>query len=273
MTYIFTFSHRCCVLQQWIHRISRAMNVIRAIGAQALVSSLEHLAELSVGERMALETLPITVVSAAAGEEICLSGQVPSASYLILEGWISASKSAAGHKRQITNFYIPSDMPDLRSLHLKVVGSDMTAVTACRLALLDHAELLALTQTYPGIAEALWKHTLVTGAIFEEWIVNVGLRPAASRVAHLFCELMARLEAVGLARDNRCDLPLTQSHLGEATGLSRIHVNRSLQELRKQGLVSYGYGELIIHDRAGLARVAQFDPMYLHLRRATQQVA
>ena len=138
------------------------MNVTRAVGAHALVSSLEHLAQLTVQERVALETLPIKVVSAAAGQEIRLSGQVPSASYLILEGWISASKNAVAGRRQITNFHIPGDMPDLRSLHLKVIDSDMTAVTACRLALLGHAELLALTRVHPGIAEALWKHTLVT---------------------------------------------------------------------------------------------------------------
>lgn len=265
--------HRCCILQQEIHWACNKMNVPPPVGAHALLSKLEQLAELSPEERKTLASLSLLVVSARAGEDVSLLGQVPCGSFLILEGWISASKVSGDNKRQITSIYIPGDMPNLRSLHLKVTETDMTALTACRLALLDHAELSALTRAHSGIAEALWKYTLITGSIFEEWIANAGSRPAVSRLAHLLCELMARLEAVGLARDNRCDLPLTQVHLGEATGLSRIHINRSLQELRKQGLVSYGYGELIIHNRAGLARVAQFSPTYLYLPQVAQQAA
>lgn len=213
------------------------------------------------------------MTSVAAGQHIRQAGEKPSSCCLLLEGFASASQLTDGDKRQITAFFIPGDVPDLRTLHFGQMPRDIYAITACRLALIEHSDLHSLCESYPRIMAGLWRSSLVTKAICQEWIVNLGRNSAISRLAHLFCELMARLEAVGLARNGRCDLPLTQTHLGEATGLSRIHVNRSLQELRRQGLITFAYGQLIIHDWNGLARTGQFDPSYLHPLQPAWQAA
>ena len=236
-----------------------------AFTSHALTAALESLVDLSMEERSLLGALPSRQIDVPAGELICRAGDRPSKCFLVLEGFLSTSRRTETGGRQITAFAIPGDMPELQVLHLKVTNHDLAAITPCRLAAVEHSDLLRLCRTSPGIADALWKSTLVASSVFQEWIVNVGSRKATSRLAHLFCELMARLEAMGLARDGRCDLPLTQVHLGQATGLSRIHVNRSLQELRKQELITYTNGRLTIHDCTGLAAVGQFDPAYLHL--------
>ncbi len=239
------------------------MQITSSHVTQVLVPQLEHLVDLSSEERSALRALPSKAVSFRAGERIVRAGEERSTCSLVLEGFVSSSKETAQGRRQITNFFVPGDLPDLLSLHLKVVDSDLTALTPCRVAVLKHADLLPLGRAYPSIAEALWKYTLVVGSIFHEWVVNVGARPAVARLAHLLCETVVRLEAVGLAREGRCEFPISQGVLAEATGLSRIHVNRSLQELRKQGLLTIGFGELVIHNWESLTRAAGFDGSYL----------
>jgi CRP-like cAMP-binding protein len=116
------------------------------------------------------------------------------------------------------------------------------------------------------VARALWWATLVDEAVAREWIVNIGQRTALERTAHLFCELFHRLQAVELTRDTRCELPMTQTELGEAMGLSAVHVNRTLQELRREGLITLEDRELKILDLPRLEAVAMFDPAYLHLQ-------
>jgi CRP-like cAMP-binding protein len=130
---------------------------------------------------------------------------------------------------------------------------------------MTHKDLRRFCEHHPRLAAALWRATLVQGAISREWVVNLGQRPAISRLAHLLCEMMTRMEAVGLAYSGSCDLRLTQEDLSEATGLSVVHVNRMLQELRAQNLITFGQGRLTIHDQGALARLGDFRPDYLHL--------
>ena len=97
-------------------------------------------------------------------------------------------------------------------------------------------------------------------------MTSIGQRSAAERIAHVFCELYTKLHALGLAHDYRCAIPLTQGELGDATGITTIHVNRILQSLRASGLITYKSGKLTIHDWNALTKLAQFDPAYLHLK-------
>ena len=113
--------------------------------------------------------------------------------------------------------------------------------------------------------QLLWRDTLIDGAIFREWIVNTGRRSAVSRTAHLFCELFVRAQVIGLASKDECDLDLTQTPLADATGLSIVHLNRSLQELRRRNLIEYQRGHLTIKDWPGLTKIGDFDDAYLHL--------
>ncbi len=221
--------------------------------------------DLSDAEQAALSALPFTTERVMAGRGVAWAGDRPSRSFLILDGLLSTSKAVGDGEVQIMAFHIPGDMPDLHGLHLEVLDSDIGAVTDARLAFLAHQDLRQLCAAHPRLAALLWRMTLVDAAISREWVVNVGQRPAINRLAHLFCEMMARMEAAGLAQDGSCHLGLTQQHLSEATGLSSVHLNRTLQELRAMGLVSFGQGRLTLPDRDALRALADFRTDYLHL--------
>ncbi|WP_176559571.1 Crp/Fnr family transcriptional regulator [Rubellimicrobium roseum] len=221
--------------------------------------------QLSDGERTALAALPTRMISVSAGQVILRAG-VPSSTWLlVLKGIASTSKDLEGGKRQIMAFHLPGDMPVLMSTPDRELDIDLVAVSACSLASMDTVELVEACRSIPRIGELLWECALTMTSIQREWIVNVGHRTAVGRLAHLLCELVTRLEAVGLVQDKACDFPLTQVHLSQATGLTRIHVNRVCQELRKRGLLTLEAGRLILHDWEGLAQLGQFDPTYLHL--------
>jgi CRP-like cAMP-binding protein len=156
-------------------------------------------------------------------------------------------------------------MPDLTSLHLEVRDSDTWALTPCMLAFIDHRDLDQFCDEQRRLAKFLWRSTLVDTSVHREWTMNVGLREGLSRMAHLFCEMMVRMEAIDRARDGSCALPITQEDLGEATGMSNVHVNRIIQDLRKQKLISFARGKLTVHDWDRLVEVADFRADYLHL--------
>jgi len=158
----------------------------------------------------------------------------------------------------------PGDIPDLQSLHLKTLDNSVGTLTLCRVGFIQHEDLRELCHAQPRIADAFWRETLVDGAIFREWMLNVGRREAYGRLAHLLCEMVSRLQAVGLVQDHICELPITQSELGDALGISTVHVNRTLQDLRSAGLITLRGGSLEVLDWDGLKRAADFDATYLH---------
>jgi CRP-like cAMP-binding protein len=226
---------------------------------------LERLIEPTAAEYAAIASVPAEIRSFPAEHPLRRGGEAPERAILVLEGLLCATRPAVEDKRQIVALHIPGDWPDLEALHLGTLGCDIESLTACRLACLDLAGLHALCAAHPRLAALLWRTTLVAASVSREWVVNTGHRPAVAALAHLFCEILVRLEAAGLARGRACDLPLTQVHLSRATGLSLVHVNRSLQDLRRRGLVSFGNGRLAVHDWAALAALGQFREDYLHL--------
>jgi CRP-like cAMP-binding protein len=229
------------------------------------LAKVERSLVLSEAERAAITALPVTLETRRGGDGVVWVGDRPSRSFMVLAGLLGSSKFVADGGNQITCFHIPGDLPDLQSLHLDVMDSDVRALTDCQLAFMAHQDLRRLCHHLPRLAALLWRTTLVDAAIYREWVVNVGQRRALGRIAHVFCELMLRMEAVGLARDRSCHLGLTQADLGETTGLSVVHINRTLQELRGQGLISFGQGRLTIHDWDALVELGDFRADYLHL--------
>lgn len=230
-----------------------------------LAAALSRQIDLSAEERDAVAAVPVQELVLPSDQEILHEGERPSRCLLLREGLCCTSIVVDGGRRQITAFHIPGDLPDLHSLHLEVLDSDLWAVTACRLASMEHAPLRGLCASQPRIAAALWRLTVVDAAIFRQWMANLGQRPAINRIAHLFCEMMRRMEAAGRAQGGSCALPITQADLSDASGLSVVHVNRTLQELRHEGLIDFARGQLTIHDWDGLALLADFRPDYLHL--------
>ena len=144
-------------------------------------------------------------------------------------------------------------------------------ITPCTVGFIQHEAARDLCERHPRIGSAFWRDTLIQAAVFREWVTNVGRREAYGRVAHLLCEIVVRMRAVGLAEGHACDLPMTQNELADATGMSTVHVNRTLQELRGDGLITLKGASLTVLDWEALKHAGDFDPTYLHLR--TQDAA
>src|SRR5215211_6073392 len=230
-----------------------------------LIRRLENAFTLAENERAALLNLPLQVTTLRADQDIVREGDRPTRSCALLEGFAAMFKVTAEGKRQITAFYIPGDIPDLQSLHLEVLDTSLGTLTPCKVGFIQHEALQDLCDRCPRIAKALWRETLIDASIFREWTVNVGRREAYARIAHILCELMARLEAVGLAQDHTCKIPITQGEFADATGLSSVHVNRVLQALRADGLIVLKGDTLTAPDWEKLRHAGDFDPTYLHL--------
>ncbi|MBM1170616.1 Crp/Fnr family transcriptional regulator [Microvirga arabica] len=201
-----------------------------------------------------------------ADQDIVREGDRPSRSCLLLSGFTCVYKITAGGKRQIVSFNIPGDIPDLQSLHLKVLDNSVATISQCRVGFITHDDLRDLCNRYPRITSAFWRETLIEAAIFREWVTNVGRREGVSRMAHVLCELLVRLKAVGLVEDHACDLPITQSEFADALGFTTVHVNRVLQQMRAEGLIVTQGTRLTIPDWDRLKQVGEFDPTYLHLK-------
>lgn len=216
-------------------------------------------------EQEVLRRLPVQIASFRAGHHLVREGDRPKRCFVLLDGFICASKHLGEGRRQIASFYVPGDIPDLQSLHLKVMDIAFDTVTPCTVALVAHEALQNLCNEHPRLASALWRATLVDAAIYREWVATVGQRSADARLAHLFCELFLRLNAVGLTEQNSCEWPMTQAELGDAAGISVVHANRTLQKLRADKLIQLSNKRLTILDWDRLCAVADFDATYLHL--------
>jgi len=198
-------------------------------------------------------------------EDIIREGDNPRHLKLILDGHARRYKTLEDGRRQIVAFFVPGDLCDLHAFVLKRMDHSIGTLSPVRLAEIPRDTVLDLTERHPRVTRALWWGTLVDAATSREWTVNVGQRTATERVAHLLCELFVRLRAVGLARGDACELPITQTDLADALGLSAVHTNRVLQELRAEGLIGRRGGTLTVPDLEALQAAALIDANYLHL--------
>ncbi len=230
-----------------------------------MIRKLESIFTLTDDERQALETLPMQLVAIKADQDIVRAGDSPTRSCLVLSGFACTYKMTVQGKRQIVSFNLPGDIPDLQSLHLRVLDNGISTISPCRVGFIPHEVLRDICDRYPRIASAFWRETLIDASIFREWVMNVGQREAYTRIAHVLCELLTRLRAVGLTQDHSCNLPITQSEFADALGVTTVHVNRVLQEMRADGLIELKGDRLNIPDWEKLKQVGEFDPTYLHL--------
>jgi CRP-like cAMP-binding protein len=188
-------------------------------------------------------------------------------STLLLEGLICRYKDLKDGQRQVTELHVAGDFADLHSFTLKRLDHSVMTLTPCRVAIFPHENLRRITEQYPHLTRLYWFATNLDAAVHREWEVSLGRRSAISRVAHLFCELEVRLGLVGLVEEDGYSLQLTQTDLAECVGLTSVHVNRTLKELREQGLMEFRSSRVRIFDLAGLRRIAEFEPAYLYLER------
>jgi CRP-like cAMP-binding protein len=175
----------------------------------------------------------------------------------------------ADGKRQIVSFHVPGDIPDLQSLFIDTMDFSLASSTDSTVAAIPHDELRVLLASQPNLVNLLWRDTLISAAIFRTWVMATGRLESSEHLAHILCEIYARYEAVGLTEDKGFALPLTQTELADAMGLSAVHANRTIQALRGSGMVEMEAGHVTILDLKQLQTFAQFDPTYLHLRHST----
>jgi CRP-like cAMP-binding protein len=225
---------------------------VSVVRIQALIRKLERGLRLIDGERAALESLPVRVEQIRADQDIVREGDRRESCFVLLEGVAAALKRTGTGKRQIMTFHIAGDIPDLQSLHISRLDNTVSTLTPCKVGFVEHDALVNLCARFPRITNALWRETLTDAAIFKEWVLNVGRRDAYAGVAHLICEVVTRMRAVGLVHDDRCAFPMTQNELADAVGISAVHVNRTLQELRAAGLITLARGKLHILEGEGL---------------------
>ena len=230
-----------------------------------LLRKIERHAPMPRADREALRRmLAANVRTIRARADVIEAGERPSEISVVLSGWACRYRAVEGGRRRIVAFYLPGDVCEFNVFLMQALDHPIEAVEPLRVAGISRGMLGEFAKDHPRINQALWWESVVAGAIQREWTVNVGRRSAKQRVGHLLCELYVRLHAVGLARDGRCGLPLTQADIGDACGMTAVHINRTLRKLRAMGLLTLMDGMLDVHDWPGLATVAAFDAGYLH---------
>ena len=238
-----------------------------------LIRKLEQFVRLSPADR--------AIVTRASSErlrkfaprvDITREGDKPKDVHLILTGWACRYKQLEDGRRQVVSFFLPGDMCDLNVFILKEMDHSIGTITAVTMADLSREFFDEISAGYPRIATALWWETLVNAAIQREWTMNLGQRTASERMAHLLCEIFFRLRLAGFTEGLSCEFPLTQADLADATGLSKVHVNRTLQELRAAGLVVLKGKTLTVPNLERLMNAGLFNANYLHMEREGSQL-
>ena len=223
--------------------------------------------ELSAEEEQAIRGAVAEYREYPADKTFIKAGQELDHSTLLLDGLMCRHKDLRDGQRQITELHVAGDFADLHSFTLQRLDHDLMTLTPCQVAIVPHERLRAITERYPHLTRVFWFGTNLDGAIHREWELSLGRRSAISRSAQLFCELRVRLAIVGLADETGYELKLTQTDLAECLGLTSVHINRTLKELREQGLLEFRGGRVSLLDLPALERVAEFDPRYLYLER------
>ena len=220
----------------------------------SMTSEDEQILERAVSE---VRELPARHTCVRTGEEV-------RASTYLVEGYMCRYMDDREGYRQLVAVHVPGDFVDLHGYGLKRLDHDVATLGPAKIAVVPHEHIREINEQHPNLTRLLWLATLLDAAMHRQWIFRLGRLDSAGRVAHLFCELEARLGMVGLAENGCFTLPLTQPDLAEACGMTGVHANRTLRSLRERGLVTFREGEVAIEDLAGLRRVAEFDPAYLY---------
>jgi CRP-like cAMP-binding protein len=209
----------------------------------------------------------------AAHQDIVSPGETIDSACLVISGLVARYDQMVDGKRQLTSFYIPGDMCDLHSVVAPTASWSITAVSHASVLRVPHWQLRELCTDSPAITLAFWRDGTADASIFAKWVGNLGRKNAIARIAHIFCEMGMRTEAAGLGTRTSYELPVTQEQLGEASGLTAVHVNRTLQEIRGRALLTFRSGHVEVPDWHALARIGEFDPAFLMLDRSPPLIA
>jgi CRP-like cAMP-binding protein len=219
---------------------------------------------LTFEEQTLLEDSSSNVQAVKARKILVRRGEPVCSSMLVVEGFVCRSADDHRGQRQMVSLHIPGDFVDLDGFKLKRLDHDVVAIGPAKVTTYSHDTLARLSECCSQLTESFWLSSLLDAAIHRAWIFRLGRLEAEGRAAHLFCELHARLQMVGLAQDSSFALPLTQPDLGAALSLTSVHTNRVLRSLRERGLLTFRNRQVEIHDGKALAKLGDFDPAYLY---------
>ena len=223
--------------------------------------------DVSPEEESAIRALVSEVREYRPDKVVIRRGQELNESILLLDGWMARTKDLSDGGRQISELQFSGDFTDIHAFTLKKLDHNIATITPCRVAIVPHERIRATIDRFPHLGRLYWLMTNIDAAIHREWTVSLGRRSALGRMAHLFCEIRERLQITGLVENDSYEFPLTQQELGECLGLTAVHVNRTLQELRKRKLIEVENRRARILDLPGLKFVGDFDPYYLYLEK------
>ncbi|CAN5257723.1 Crp/Fnr family transcriptional regulator [soil metagenome] len=246
----------------------------RAVRGNPWTRKLEQVGDLEDVDRRLLDRLIHEPKLFRAGEDIISVGEVPDLVNVVIEGWVCRYKVLGDGQRQIMALLVPGDICDLTVFVLKEMDHSIGALTDAVVARIPRNEIMSILETRPKLTLKLWWSSLQDEAVMREWIVGLGRRTAYERTAHLFYELHSRLRGVGLCDDEGgMALPLRQTDLSDILGLSYVHMNRVLQRMREEGLITLTRRELRFPSPARLKAVAGFEDRYLHLPKVKHKVS
>jgi CRP-like cAMP-binding protein len=228
-----------------------------------LVRRLETLTNLTVDETDALLNLSGEVRRFGARQDVVRENDDADCVNVMLQGYACRYKQLKDGRRQITAYFVPGDPCDTSPILRPKRDYAVSTLSPAAIVAIPLDVLVALITAHPGIERALQWAGVAEGAITREWLVSLGQRTAFERLAHFLCEMFHRLQMVGLTDGNRCEFPITQTELADTLGLSTVHVNRTMQDLRREGLIALKGRILVVHDIAMLQQISVFDPNYL----------
>lgn len=227
---------------------------------------LETHAVLSDADRAIILALPFTMQTVEPLTYLVREGERMQQCPVLLSGYAYRQKLTGEGARQILSIHIPGEALDFENVFLDQADHNVQALTSCRVAMIPRQALLDLVGASPSVVNAILVSILVEASIFREWILNVGRRDAKTRMAHMLCELAVRLQAQGLGAEECYELPMTQEQLGDALGLTAVHVNRTLRTLSEEGLIVRNRRQVCFPKWRALLEVADFNANYLHLQ-------
>jgi CRP-like cAMP-binding protein len=241
---------------------------------EPMLRKLEYWHKFDDGDRGALLALPHTVKTLEHNHYIVRELDRAEYSCVLLSGYAIRHKIVAGGARQICSVHMKGDLVDLQNSLLGTADHSVQMLTAGKVAMVPREAVTKIAFERPAIGKAMWTDTLVDGSIFREWIANVGRRDARTRVAHILCEFSLRLKVAGLGEQNGYEMPMTQEQLGDATGLTSVHINRTLKGLEADGLIERTTPRsIVVGDWRKLAETGDFNSAYLHLHQADPALA
>lgn len=232
---------------------------------QLFLRRLTSRSRLGQAEQQAILDLPGMAAQVQTNRDFVRLGQRVDHASLIVDGLVGRFGQNREGNRQITALHIPGDMADLHSVVFPNASSALQALSTTTIISVPHAALRARAARYPALAEAFWRDGSADAAILSEWVVNVGRRDARSRTAHLFCELATRWQEIDANAPFSFRLEATQTHLADALGLTSVHINRTLQLLRREKVITIAKRLVTILDWPRLADIGDFDSDYLQI--------